>query len=872
MNRITLKPDRLWAGEAEPGHLSQGIPFADKVLGRGTPVCVVDGTGRRLPTQAEPLAFWRSDKEFVKWLLLDVEVPNDRDDELFLEYGEGVTTPPPAFPVATEAGDSRLIIANGRLRVTMPTEGSGFVESLEVMTDEGWRDLLADGTGPCLYMVDGNGVRYDTRTPAPASKMSVEEEGPVRAAVKIEGFHAGPDGERFCPYVLRFHVFSGSKQLKVNHTFVFDQDPDRVVLEGIGMEWPVKLGGNLRAAVGGDEKSHWAERWRTMRYLQVSDDRYEIVRDGVPFGSGGRGPGWACESGDRGSAAVALRDGWREHPKGIVLRPNGMDIGLWPIDYDKPLDLVNPWKEKVIRPKTEEELHRKLEAYPTAGVGMKGFLGKAGLPMDSSEGNMESAREALELEEKYLDDRLVAYGDTGTDNAMGLAKTHEFWLRFSDVRLSDRTVDTWAGAMQIPSIAPPEPAYVCGTNALRLLSPADPERFPEIERQLENIFDSLLAGPVEEHRLYGAIDYGDLVNPHARWHGLIYRLIKDDPERKITDLVGWFNDESEDLGLTLWDLYARTGERKYWKIADAYSRHRRDVDVIHDHPLAPERNGWMHYHNMLHWSGSPSPSHTNINGQLLHYYLTGDRRTFDVCRESADAALRKQEPCGVFSCRGLGLRRELTHPMQMLWAFYEATWEERYGDSARKTLELYLNAQDASGQWPVGIATAGDRGEDVVTTENIGFGAGGLEALAMYDAWRLTGDRRIVEAIRKVADWILRNDTPLFGTMPNKGVFVAYAYRMTKDEKLRQAIEENLTTKINFAQHRTGLAHAWGEKTTYVDHFIDTHPDVSLDFYLWEYMQEVASMTEIGRVAFQRAMDLPRDVTALLAAESLLER
>ena len=65
----------------------------------------------------------------------------------------------------------------------------------------------------------------------------------------------------------------------------------------------------------------------------------------------------------------------------------------------------------------------------------------------------------------------------------------------------------------------------------------------------------------------------------------------------------------------------------------------------------------------------------------------------------------------------------------------------------------------------------------------------------LFRAWEgtiaeLSRDYVLVPARNGVLDeLILQNDTPLFGTMPNKGVFVAYAYRQVGDSGAGQTLD-----------------------------------------------------------------------------------
>ena len=823
--RIPLLLDCAPASKGCSFNLTQGLPFADGELERGAPVRVVDADGTAYPTQGQTLATWRPDGRHVKWLLIDAQLPGRLlmdSQNIFLEYGPGVETVPPDDPVRIEYFDEDMgrpaTMRNEhlclRFRDMIQDPNPNFLTAVEVNGEKGWQDLLSGRSGPVLYAIDGNGHGCDSLSGAPAPHIEVEERGPIRSSICVRGIHADKDGRQLLPYILRFHLFCGSGRLRVFHTFVFDQNPDRFKLAAIGLRIPLNLGEQLKMAFGGESAPCRAESWRHATWLQEDDRNYRVEIEGQPFTSGSTTRGWAKLSGSRGSAVVVLRDAWQEHPKGIALDQDGtMDLQLLPSGVGRLLDLEVPWKEGFIHcsaepARTEEELLNAMAKRPTAGVNLKGYYGSSAMPEGSAEGDMQSVRDAKAFAEKHLQGHRYVVGDVGfTGRATGLAKTHEFWLDVRPEAVDDRAAEQWAAFVQTPPIAPPEPEYTCGTGVLRIMHPRDVERFGEVEKGLEAMFDNLLDGPVAVDRLYGMIDYGDLLNAHGRAHGYTYRVFKDDPNVKITDLIGWFNNECFDNNYTQWSNFLRTGERKYWRLAEAYSEHLEDVDTIHVDPLHPGSVGLTHYHNILHWSANPSPSHTQIQGWLTHYFVTGNRRALEVAREAAENALRCQEPAGMVSNRHGVLRREYTAPMGNLCLFYQTTWEEKFGDCARRSLDVFLEAQLESGHWTRDIFTGGERGDEITITEDMEELRGWLlEPHVLYDVYKLTGDARIKRAVLAAGDALVEEhrvfeptdrarligDTYMISSKPAL-MWLAFASELSNDPKYLPPIREFLT-------------------------------------------------------------------------------
>jgi len=339
---------------AEPGGIertswpvTQGIPFAEGELRPGDPIRIVSEAGEVLPSQAICLATWRADLKHVKWLLVDfqADMPASATQSIFVEYGPGVEAVPAGQQIRVDQTEQRLDIDTGPLRVHLRKGDVDFFAACCVRTGDGFRDALRGRPGPYLYMTDQNGRHYDSCEAAPAPTVEIEEEGPVRTSVRISGFHASDDGRRFCPYTLRLHFFAGRADIRCFHTFVFDQNPERIELCEVGICFPLRLGDDLRAAFGGERKPHWVDRFERARFLQTTDLEDEVTRDDEPLGRGTQTNGWGSLCGADLAAAVVVRDLWKEFPKGIAMDPDGvLDVQIWPLACGETLRSKQGWQ------------------------------------------------------------------------------------------------------------------------------------------------------------------------------------------------------------------------------------------------------------------------------------------------------------------------------------------------------------------------------------------------------------------------------------------------------------------------------------------------------------------------------------------------
>ena len=73
-------------------------------------------------------------------------------------------------------------------------------------------------------------------------QVTVEQSGPVRAVVKIEGMHRGAvSGREWLPFTVRLYFYSGQTAVRVVHTIVFDGDQEKDFVRGLGLQIDVPL-------------------------------------------------------------------------------------------------------------------------------------------------------------------------------------------------------------------------------------------------------------------------------------------------------------------------------------------------------------------------------------------------------------------------------------------------------------------------------------------------------------------------------------------------------------------------------------------------------------------------------------------------------
>lgn len=742
--------------------VTQGIPIPEGTLARGAHVRVLDPDGKAIPTQSQCLATWDPDRRFVKWLLIDFPVTraSDTSPVYQLDIASGQSAPLPEFPVVVKATRQAVTLSNGKLELELKRGTPDFFYRLEtrLSPEDPPTSWLLEHRRPHLFARIRD--RQARNTPAweccsdqgtVAPLIDVTTEGPLHAIVTVRGYHFTPEGLRCLPYVLRLHLYADRADLRVEHTLIFDQSPDRYVIEHCGWRCPLK-DEQAQGWVGhenGDQEARLGKA--RLGFVQTTQDQYRLFDTTGDLDQGERAPGWLCH----GRVGAVLTETWRDYPVGLHMlqgipglptaEARTLVFDFWPDDVDA-LDLSSPYAQTSLWVR---------EPLPLPDEAMRTLLNEnPGVPLDLHFAQLGKGDEALDRCDRLREqlsrlapERPYVFSNTDIANAFGMAKTHTVRLLLSETALEPSAVRDMAHCEQHPTLAFPPPDVACASGALRLLHPHDPERFPAMEDALANLFEKTVVEPQALCRIFGKFDYGELINGHNVNDPLVYRAFLRNPQAwpDVLQHLGTFNNESQDVIRQLWSFYLRTGNPAVFRQAAAKSRHTIDVDFIHRlprdgqtcvYPNHPSRmEGQMHYHSATHWSGPVVTSHSLISGVVSHYVLSGDPRAREVTLAMADNLVRNQTPNGLL--REQGLHREITGGISILLEAWQLTWRETYRSLALNTLRMLYAVRNATGNVPQKIFTGTGPDETGVDIENAGNRTGypgGMLWYVLYDA------------------------------------------------------------------------------------------------------------------------------------------
>jgi hypothetical protein len=608
-----------------PVGISWGVPWAQGTVRPNTDFSLT-ASGAALPLQSWPMAYWPDGS--LKWSGFATVAPAGLSGQLTLAPGTAQAATTGTLKVATNP--NTVVVDTGAMQCSIPLSGPHLVESIER------NGKVIAGACQLVCILQNGPANNPEDTPArerflsSVKKVTVEQSGPVRAVVKVEGMHRGTTSRReWLPFTVRLYFYSGEASIRVVHTIIFDGDQDKDFVRGLGLEifvplrdqplnrtvrfagtdgglWsePLQPGGGSAAQESGQPftgSAVFAQNaiWNDFKLIQPTPDGFTIVKRTGPentwlySNSGTRAPGLVYAGDLGGGLAVSVKNFWQSFPAALEIQnaaSAAAKLVAWLWSPDAP--------------------EMDMRFYDTHGHGLD-----------------------------------AAYEDAqpGLSTAFGVARTSELTL-FASAAFPAKpdTVAMAAAGAQLPLLAA-SPEYIHSTGVFGAWSLQD--RSTPFKKSIEDGLDSVLAyyqHQVEDRAWYGFWQYGDFMHsysaPRHVWH---------------YDWGGHAWDNTE-LGapLWLWYSYLRSGRADLFRLAEAHARNTSETDTYH---LGPMR-GLGSRHNVVKWGDGAKEARIS---QAAHwrpfYYLTTDERTGDIIHESAEYAgvgignfdpMREAEPKG----------------------------------------------------------------------------------------------------------------------------------------------------------------------------------------------------------------------------------
>jgi hypothetical protein len=721
--------------------------------------------GREAPLQAKPIAFW-PDGGTIKWLLLMFPLDGDggygfsqgtgkdketsfrvtlrqgNDVPCTLQFGKGVHTGTikQEKPLLVQPSTNTVEIDTGPMQLTLTT-GECWMSSVKLNGTE----MLKPDNQPQAFVDFLRVASYPVGTthaegkldagPVNIERVDVEESGPLRAVVRLEGKAMCTN----CPprVIMRAEFYKGRSFIRLFHTVEFmHNDLRNAFVRNMGLRLPLALDtAQLQATAGGQHGPVTLKPASAVGLRQTSHVNYEAWRmaDNGKYreitDTGLACRGWLAVGDGCGGLAVGQRSMWQEAPKELLFRRQGaaFEIGLWPAS--SPLMDVRRYSE-----------------YPHPSQGEA-----AADPQDP---------QALpRWIEKYYESHPFS----------GVTRTHETLLYFYDKNTSPAEIDMVAADFQSQPLVYAGWPWYASVGITFPQANAESASFARFNANLENTAEWWMFHQ-KAWGWYGIWDYGDVRHWFRTGYGWI---LPPDQLAQILDLPpeeadkvnikkqydyftqndwpydngrwGWSNTEGI-LNHFMSQQYLRTGRRDLFFFMEAYARHVRDVDARH----AGKWFGCGTRHGVQHWSdGNHEERQTCFAEQRFHYLLTGEHRTYEWNRCLTDNFYLKTE------CGDAASHSGRSYGLLFNW---EITGDPKVGDIMRRYMSWFAQPNgidtkprvkfpEAERVGPPGFI----HGSYAKDGEMFFMTFGAMYALLEY--YYLTHDERLRNAIIKTADY-----------------------------------------------------------------------------------------------------------------------
>ena len=208
------------------GPVTCGIPWPRGVLQDVARLALRDSRDRPIPLQARPLDRWSDGS--VRWVLLDWHAEAEMQPYR-LTLGEGSHRPQTGMTV--EASGGTVTVETGAARFEL---GAGDVFPFRSVLVSGVPAIDAALTR--FVVEDENGFLFLPKITA----IQIEEPGPVRALVRLQGELISPGSEALANFSFRLHFFAGSAMVRFEVTLCNPRKADHP-----GGLWDLGNGGSI---------------------------------------------------------------------------------------------------------------------------------------------------------------------------------------------------------------------------------------------------------------------------------------------------------------------------------------------------------------------------------------------------------------------------------------------------------------------------------------------------------------------------------------------------------------------------------------------------------------------------------------------------
>ena len=464
-------------------------------------------------------------------------------------------------------------------------------------------------------------------------KVTIEQNGPVRAVVKIEGKHESVSGSRsWLPFIVRLYFYAGEQSIRMVHTIIYDGDQQKDFIRGLGLVFDVPLDEQLynrHIRFSGENGGLWDEPCEPLNGRRPLDFRNDLYAKQL---TGERIP----ERNTFTEQQQSLIDNWASWNDFKLLQSNADGFRV-----QKRTNIQSTWIDAGYG-KRSEGMAFVGDVSGGLAICVQNFWQSFPSELEINNVKSDTAQikawlwppEAEEMDMRHYDTLAWGHGldasyedvQPGFSLATGVGRTTEILLYASANVPSYETLDKIVKQGNQPALFTVSPEYIHSIPVFGVWSLPDSSTRGKLwlEDQLGKAFNYYHL-EVEQRHWYGFWNYGDIRHSYD-----------GDRHTWKYDMGGFAWDNTELMpNMWLWYSYLRSGREDIFRMAEALTRHTGEVDVYH----LGRFKGLGSRHNVVHWGGGAKE--VRISQAALgrfYYYLTTDERTGDLMHDVADAS------------------------------------------------------------------------------------------------------------------------------------------------------------------------------------------------------------------------------------------
>jgi hypothetical protein len=593
-------------------------------------------SGESVPAQFRRLSSWPDGS--CKWVLVDFQADvaaDGRQEYILSDVGEPARH---AHPVEVLHEVDAVVIDNGVINLSVSRTKFSLLSSLSVHD----QSILGPASGVRVFPAEG----AVTIEALPPESITIEESGPLRAAIRVTGRFRADEGR--LEYICTITVFAGQELVRVRfwlrNTGAYGYNlpqgqSEWFPFDGVTLDLdlkPLLQSEEVHVVCEGvDSRVGGGDEWRVAQYGEDPDYdsmHFVIERNGERLAAGHHTAGVTRILSGPTTLTVAVRHFWQNYEKAITLQDQCLSLWLWP--------RFGEWPRTGSSRGASDEGPRRASTYHLPG---------------------------------------------------GTQKSYEILL---DLR-PGISMEQSAASLEQPLMALASAAHFASTEAFGLFAEggfapeasAAAEVLAQQNAWARNVFDPAARASIHESRRgsrhgywFGWMDFGDLNWDSARGRG---------PSSLHYDWT-W---------IAMLD-YVRLRDRFFFDVGDEMARHRMDVDqrwsdgdhVSYRGLSAFEMNQADIHGGNQDGHTSPNPTHNWISGLVFYHLLTGDLMAREAALRNCDVGIYPRLIERLQTGRvGIDQQpRESGWSIANLVAAYELTGDSKYLDWALVCWNLHL--------------------------------------------------------------------------------------------------------------------------------------------------------------------------------------